>query len=295
MGGEVRVGHDDLMAEGLETAGHPFALSRGLDEDPRPESGAEHGGEALTLGADALLADLPALGEEVDLAFPLVHVDANMVHGWPLPFCGVDRGCSCGAVSATTSSGEAGRLRAIYALFEARNRSGSPKAFAAFDVLGVDGQRVMADPWTARRKRLADLLEAPPAGICLVPVTNDAPALWDTWVGMGGERIVLRELTSLYRPGVRSPAWLELKPKLTLEVVVPGGFAERVRWGYWGEAAMLEFRYTHPRTGAEVEIRQAVRVPRDQPFDLTIGRRLALVCWSVMPSGLLRHPLLARG
>jgi len=27
----------------------------------------------------------------LDLAFPLVHVDANMVHGWPLPFCGVDR------------------------------------------------------------------------------------------------------------------------------------------------------------------------------------------------------------
>jgi hypothetical protein len=34
----------------------------------------------------------PSLGEDVDLAVPLVHVDANMVHGWPLPFCGVDRG-----------------------------------------------------------------------------------------------------------------------------------------------------------------------------------------------------------
>ena len=41
---------------------------------------------------------------------------------------------------------------------------------------------------------------------------------------------------------------------------------------------MLELRYTHPRTGADVEIRQAVRVPRDLPFDLTIGARLALVC-----------------
>ena len=30
-----------------------------------------------------------------------------------------------------------------------------------------------------------DLLEAPPPGICLVPVTEDPPALWDAWVGMG--------------------------------------------------------------------------------------------------------------
>jgi hypothetical protein len=55
---------------------------------------------------------------------------------------------------------------------------------------------------------------------------------------------------------------------------------------------MLAFRYMHPRTGAHVEIRQAVRVPRDLPFDLTIGARLPLVCWGVMPSDILRHPVL---
>ena len=44
----------------------------------------------------------------------------------------------------------------IQAVFEARNRSGSPMAFAAFDVLEIDGHRVIAEPWTARRKRLED-------------------------------------------------------------------------------------------------------------------------------------------
>jgi hypothetical protein len=29
-----------------------------------------------------------------------------------------------------------------------------------------------------------------------------------------------------------------------------------------------------------VEMRQAVRVPRDQPFDLRIGAHLVLVCWA---------------
>ena len=32
--------------------------------------------------------------------------------------------------------------------------------------------------------------------VCFVPVTDDAPALWDTWVGLGGEGIVLKERTS---------------------------------------------------------------------------------------------------
>ncbi len=93
----------------------------------------------------------------------------------------------------------------IQAVFEARNRSGIPMAFTAFDVLEVDGQGVMGEPWTARRKRLEELLDVPPPGVCVVPVTDDAPALWDAWVGLGGEGIVLKERTSLYRPGLRSP------------------------------------------------------------------------------------------
>ena len=45
-------------------------------------------------------------------------------------------------------------------------------------------------------------------------------------------------------------------------------------------------------TRADVEIRQAVRVPRDLPFDVRIGERHEMVCWGVMPSGMLRHPVL---
>ena len=72
------------MAEGLEAAGHPFAIGRSLDEDARPGPLAEHGGEALGLGADALLPQFAALGHDTDLTVPLVDVDANMLHGWSL-------------------------------------------------------------------------------------------------------------------------------------------------------------------------------------------------------------------
>ena len=67
--------------------------------------------------------------------------------------------------------------------------------------------------------------------------------------------------------------------------------AARVWWHCFqlgGEAGMLEFSYTHPRTGADLRIHQAVRVPRGLPFDLRIGERVVLVCWGVMPSGMLR-------
>jgi ATP-dependent DNA ligase len=62
-----------------------------------------------------------------------------------------------------------------------------------------------------------------------------AQADYETWVGWGGEGIVLKEPTSIYRPGIRSPAWLKVKPKLTLEAVVTGGSPELIPWGDWGK------------------------------------------------------------
>jgi ATP-dependent DNA ligase len=84
---------------------------------------------------------------------------------------------------------------------------------------------------------------------------------------------VLKDPASFYRPGERSSAWLKLKPKLTLDVIVTGGSAERIAWGDWGEAVMLELEYAHPRTGERLEIRQAVRIARQQPFELKVGAR----------------------
>jgi hypothetical protein len=54
---------------------------------------------------------------------------------------------------------------------------------------------------------------------------------------------------------------------------------------------MLHLTYKHPRTRKRVEIRQAVRIARQQPFELNVGARASVVCWGVMPSGMLRHPL----
>src|SRR6266508_3089702 len=87
-----------------QTAGDPFTVGRGLEQDPRPGPPAEHRGEALRLGADPLLDELTTLSENANLSFPLVDVDANMVHGRPLLSAALTACCSRGAVYATTSS-----------------------------------------------------------------------------------------------------------------------------------------------------------------------------------------------
>ena len=57
---------------------------------------------------------------------------------------------------------------------------------------------------------------------------------------------------------------------------------------------MLDFVYKHPRGEKVIRISQAVRIQRDEPFILYEGERAELVCWGVMPSGMLRHPLFVR-
>src|SRR5262245_12192777 len=97
----------------------------------------------------------------------------------------------------------------IQAVFEERNKGGGDMAFVAFDVLRLAGRDVMHEPWTSRRKRLEDLLDGRRLHrVGIVPVTDDAATLYEAWTGMGGEGIVLKDPTSLYRPGLRSPAWL---------------------------------------------------------------------------------------
>jgi hypothetical protein len=85
-----------------------------------------------------------------------------------------------------------------------------------------------------------------------------------------------------------------VKPKITLETVVMGGSSEPITWGDWGLALMLDIACKHPRDGKVIQIHQAVRIRRDEPFSLQARERAELVCWGVMPSGMLRHPLFVR-
>jgi bifunctional non-homologous end joining protein LigD len=180
----------------------------------------------------------------------------------------------------------------IQSVLEARGRRNAVTTFLAFDVLAVDGREVMPEPWADRRKRLEDIGSGLDSQrIALVPVTDDASRLWALWVGQqGDEGIVLKDHRAPYRPGVRSPAWLKVKHRLTLRVQVLDGSPALVKWGDRGWAAKVRLAYTHPRTGALTTIDELVRVTDPDGWALRLGQADVL-CWGVLPSGRLRQPV----
>lgn len=110
-----------------------------------------------------------------------------------------------------------------------------------------------------------------------------------------GEGIVLKDRRSPYRPGTRSRSWWKAKHKLRLPVEVLQCAPELVRWGDWGPAAVMAFAYRRdPRTGDPVTVEQAVRVAYTDNWTPRLGSG-EILCWGVLRSGLLRHPVLVSG
>ncbi|MEU8896144.1 non-homologous end-joining DNA ligase [Nocardia sp. NPDC048505] len=98
-----------------------------------------------------------------------------------------------------------------------------PVEYFAFDVLELDGEPVMNLPYQQRRDRLAALaLEGP--GVHASPYWVDVDA--ETMLALAHEHhlegIVSKLLTSTYRPGTRSPAWIKTAIRHTTEVIVAG-------------------------------------------------------------------------
>jgi len=83
-GRKRRVGHDHLVAEGLEVLRHPLALGGGLQQNPHRAPPLKHGREAIAGRRDASVEDLTTLRHDPNLTFPFVQVDGTIVHGWSL-------------------------------------------------------------------------------------------------------------------------------------------------------------------------------------------------------------------
>jgi hypothetical protein len=75
----------------------------------------------------------------------------------------------------------------IQAVFEARHRQGSAMAFTAVRPCGDRGPQSPGGALDGPAEAARGSTRVSPPGVCLVPVTDDAPALWDAWVGQGGE------------------------------------------------------------------------------------------------------------
>jgi bifunctional non-homologous end joining protein LigD len=97
-----------------------------------------------------------------------------------------------------------------------------PVSYVAFDLVHLDGQALMREPYERRRELLASLeldgdhWRAPAHRI------GEGEAFLDAARAQGLEGIVCKRLGSPYRPGKRSADWLKIRARLRQELVVGG-------------------------------------------------------------------------
>jgi bifunctional non-homologous end joining protein LigD len=139
---------------------------------------------------------------------------------------------------------DAGRIRA--------RSSETPVTYVAFDLLWLDGDSLLAEPYERRRELLAELQFDGPSWQTPRHRVGGGEALLGAVRERGLEGVVAKRLGSPYRPGRRSPDWIKVQNRRRQELVVggylpgEGGRARRVGSllvGYWdstpAEAASL--------------------------------------------------------
>ncbi|MBX9247145.1 ATP-dependent DNA ligase [Actinotalea ferrariae] len=89
-----------------------------------------------------------------------------------------------------------------------------------FDVLHVDGRDLMGAPLL---ERLAVLDEVAAGHVVERVVTDDAAVAQEAfarWVGQGQEGVIVKDAAAPYEAGRRGSAWVKVKPRHTLDLVV---------------------------------------------------------------------------
>jgi bifunctional non-homologous end joining protein LigD len=97
-----------------------------------------------------------------------------------------------------------------------------PVVYVVFDLLELEGRSLLGLPYRSRRAVLRDLLDDGPSWRVPPSVEGDGRALLELARERGLEGIVAKKLSSLYEPGVRSPAWRKVKIRTRQELVVVG-------------------------------------------------------------------------
>lgn len=118
----------------------------------------------------------------------------------------------------------------------------TPAMFIAFDILARGGRDLAAEPFSARRAELVDLLRSVPHPVHLTRTTSD-PHLANRWLeefeGAGLDGVVAKPLAQPYAPGTR--AMFKIKHARTADVVALG---YRIHKSGQGVGSLLVGLYT---------------------------------------------------
>jgi DNA ligase-1 len=135
-------------------------------------------------------------------------------------------------------------------------REGVPVAYVAFDLLAVDDELLLDEPYERRRARLPDVLTSSARLVVAPyePLPDDVDAAtvnarFEASRARGNEGSMLKRLDSPYAPGRRGKWWVKLKRELsTLDVVVVA-----VEWGH-GKRSKVLSDYTFAVRGDDGEL-----------------------------------------
>jgi ATP-dependent DNA ligase I len=120
-----------------------------------------------------------------------------------------------------------------------------PLSAFLFDVLHLDGMDLIDEPDSSRHERLAGVVPRE----CLMPrlVTTDvaeAGAFFAGALGQGHEGVVVKSLAAPYAAGRRGAAWIKVKPRHTLDLVVLAA-----EWGHGRRTGWLSNLHLGARSG----------------------------------------------
>ncbi len=134
-----------------------------------------------------------------------------------------------------------------------------PVELDIFDVLYYNGENLVHAPFEERRKRLLLALpDAVPGVIALaqqkiVTTEEDAQRFYQQSLAAGNEGVMLKNLSSVYKPGSRVGFGMKVKPVLeTLEVVIVGAEYGEGKRGEWLATFVIAVR--DPDTDSLLEI-----------------------------------------
>ncbi|MGA2452576.1 MAG: DNA ligase D [Solirubrobacteraceae bacterium] len=99
---------------------------------------------------------------------------------------------------------------------------GTPVTYVIFDLLWLDGHSLMREPYSERRRRLAELALNGESWQTPDHVVAEGKVLLAAAAEQGLEGVVAKRLDSVYQPGVRTRDWVKVKRVGRQEFVVGG-------------------------------------------------------------------------
>ena len=162
---------------------------------------------ATVVGGDTTLTSRN--GNDLTARFP--QVAKEIAKALRTPDCVLD-----GEVCALDEHG-----RATFSAMQ-QGKPGTAYIFAAFDVLEIEGEPLLDEPLTERRRRLQQLLDRRNKNVQLSETFDDGATLFRAAETQGFEGIVAKRADSRYQPGRRTRDWLKVKTHGRQEFVVGG-------------------------------------------------------------------------